>query len=225
MKRAPMRRVLPAAMFMIIFILVACSDSDRSKTSGSTAVGSATTSSTTVHAAPTSTGPGTTTAITRLDEAGQGGIDPLVGASTATVSTPATNPPVALLTAVRAARHEGYDRVVFEFRNVLPGYKVGYTARPVRADPSGEQVAVAGGPVVGVRFELALDVDLNEASAPATYTGPNRFTPGTPEVVELVRTGAFEGVLNWVVGLNDKVDFKVSTLQSPPRVVIDFRNH
>ena len=38
----------------------------------------------------------------------------------------ATNRDTALLTDVRAARHEGYDRVVFEFRNAVPGYDVRY---------------------------------------------------------------------------------------------------
>jgi hypothetical protein len=37
--------------------------------------------------------------------------------------------------------------------------------------------------------------------------------------------GGFEGVLTWAVGLQDPVDFRVTTLQSPPRLVIDFRNH
>ena len=71
----------------------------------------------------------------------------------------------------------------------------------------------------------ALDADLAEEGAPPTYTGPNRFSPGTPEVIELVRTGGFEGVLTWAIGLNDRVDFRVLTLQDPPRLVIDVRNH
>lgn len=172
---------------------------------------------TTVTTSPT--GPTTT----RPDEAG--GIDPLDGASTATVSVPATIPEIALLTAARAARHEGYDRVVFEFANVLPGYQIGYTNRPVTADGSGDEVPVNGAHVVQVRFESALDADLSQESAPRTYTGPDRFTPGTPEVAEIVKTGGFEGVLTWVIGLRDRVDFRVTTLSSPPRVVIDFRNH
>ncbi|MGH3849348.1 MAG: AMIN-like domain-containing (lipo)protein, partial [Pseudonocardiaceae bacterium] len=64
-----------------------------------------------------------------------------------------------------------------------------------------------------------------QPSAPRTYTGPSRIKLGTPEVVEMVRTGGFEGVLNWVVGLNDRVDFRVTTLAAPPRIVVDFRNH
>lgn len=150
--------------------------------------------------------------------------DPMEGASTTPVSVPATNTEIALLGDVRAARHDGYDRVVFEFRNVLPGYDVRYVERPVLADASGAEVAVGGGHVVQVRMENALDADLEQESAPLTYTGPSRFSPATPEVVELVRTGGFEAVLTWAVGLVDRVGFRVLTLQGPPRLVVDFRN-
>jgi hypothetical protein len=86
-------------------------------------------------------------------------------------------------------------------------------------------VTVAGGSVAQIRMENALDADLTQPDAPLTYTGPTRISPGTPEVVELVRTGGFENVLTWVVGLHDRVDFRVSTLQDPPRLIVDFRNH
>jgi hypothetical protein len=155
----------------------------------------------------------------------QGGIDTLRGASTKAVVVRATNKQTALLTRVRAARHEGYDRVVFQFANALPGYDVRYASRPVRQDGSGKLIAVKGAFVVQVRMENALDADLTKPSAPMTYTGPQRFSPGTPEVAELVRVGGFEGVLSWAAGLADRVDFRVTALKAPPRLVIDFRNH
>lgn len=82
-----------------------------------------------------------------------------------------------------------------------------------------------GAAVAQIRMENALDADLTKSDAPRTYTGPNRFRPGTAEIAELARTGGFEGVLTWAAGLNDQVDFRVTTLTSPPRLVIDFRNH
>ena len=180
-------------------------DSDRAATTGSSA---------TTPAPPTET----TTAP-------EGGIDTMAGASTRAVRVPATNKRTALLTKVRAARHEGFDRVVFEFRRALPGYDVRYVSRPVREDGSGRVVRIDGNFVVQIRMENALDADLSREEAPPTYTGPRRFAPGTPEVVELARSGGFEGVLTWVAGLQDRVDFRVKTLTAPPRLVVDFRNH
>jgi hypothetical protein len=175
---------------------------------------------------PTTATSGATTQTPTTDTTTpQGGIDTMPGASTEPVHVPAANQETALLIDVRAARHEGFDRLVFEFRNVLPGYDVRYVSRPVRQDGSGRIVAIAGGSVVRIRMENALDADLSQASAPLTYTGPQRFTPGTPEIVELARSGGFEGVLTWVAGLQDPVDFRVTTLAEPPRLIVDFRNH
>ena len=151
-------------------------------------------------------------------------IDPMAGARTTPVVVRATNRRTALLTNVRAASHPGFDRVVFQFRNGLPGYDVRYVRKPVRQDGSGRIVPVAGAHVVQIRMENALDADLTKSTAPLTYEGPRRFSPATPQLVELVTTGAFEGVLTWAAGLRDRVGFRVTTLKAPPRIVIDFRN-
>lgn len=156
--------------------------------------------------------PSTVTATTTI---------PPEGASTETVVVPATIAATALLTDVRSARQEGYERVVFEFSNGVPGYEVGYVERPVVADGSGDEVAVEGGAVLRVRMEPALDADLTQESAPRTYLGPNRFSPNTDAVVELVRTGGFEAVLAWAVGIDEERLFRVTTLADPPRIVID----
>jgi len=152
-------------------------------------------------------------------------IDTMPGASTKPVVVPATNRVTALLTSVRAARHEGYDRVVFQFANTLPGYDVRYVKRPVHQDGSGKVIRVRGTRIVQIRMLNALDADLTKSGAPLTYTGPTRFSPRTPEIAELVRTGGFEAVLTWAVGLRDRVDFRVISLEAPSRLVIDFRNH
>jgi hypothetical protein len=145
----------------------------------------------------------------------------LEGASTAPVAWKAASTETALLTDVRAARHLGYDRVVFEFRNGVPGYDVRYVEPPVRADGSGDEVSVAGGAVLLVRMEPALDADLSQESAPPTYTGPTRFSPDTAAVVELVRTGGFEAVLTWAIGVDGELPFRVTRLEDPARLVID----
>ncbi len=128
---------------------------------------------------------------------------------------------VALLSDVRATAEPGHDRVVFEFENGIPGFEVGYRARPIVADGSGDEVPIDGRAVLVVRMEPALDSDLTQESAPRTYTGPTRLSPETAAVVELVRTGGFEAVLAWAIGVDDKRPFRVTRLDDPARIVID----
>ncbi len=145
----------------------------------------------------------------------------LEGASTGPVAWTSAIAETALLTHVRAGHRPGYDRTVFEFANGIPGYEVRYVQPPVHADGSGEAVAVGGGAVLLARMEPALDADLSQESAPRTYTGPTRFSPETEAVVELVRTGGFEAVLTWAIGVDEARPFRVVRLQNPARIVID----
>jgi hypothetical protein len=156
-----------------------------------------------------------------------GGIDPLGGAGTSPVVVPATGSETALLERVAVGRHEGYDRVVFQFKNVLPGYRVEYVQPPLKEDGSGNPVSVKGSAIVSVRMEPASGFDLNTAEGVMIYKGPKRIDgagAGTAVVQELVRTGDFEAVLSWAIGLSDKVDFRVQTATSPARLIVDFRN-
>jgi hypothetical protein len=134
----------------------------------------------------------------------------------------------ALLTRVVLGRHEGYDRVVFEFRNAVPGYRIEYVEPPLREDGSGNRVEVEGAAFVLVRMEPASGFDLSVPEGELVYEGPRRLSgadSGTTVVREVVRTGDFEAVLSWAVGLSDRVDFRVTRLSGPPRLVVDFRNH
>ena len=115
----------------------------------------------------------------------------------------------------------GVRPLVFEFRNGIPGYEVGYAGRPILADGSGEEVAVSGGAVLVVRMEPALDADLTQEAAPRTYTGPVRFAPDAAAVAEVARVGGFEAVLTWAAGVDEKRAFRVTRLDDPARIVID----
>ena len=157
-----------------------------------------------------------------------GGIDPLEGAGTTPVVAAPTGSETGLLDRVAVGRHEGYDRVVFQFQNSLPGYRIEYVQPPLKEDGSGNPVSVQGNAIVLVRMEPASGFDLNTAEGVMTYKGPKRIDgagAGTSVVQELVRTGDFEAVLSWAIGLSDKVDFRVRTATSPSRLIVDFRNH
>ena len=156
------------------------------------------------------------------------GIDPLAGAGTTPVVAAATGTETALLNRIAVGRHEGYDRVVFQFKNALPGYRVEYVQPPLKEDGSGKPVSVQGNAVVLVRMEPASGFDLNTGEGVMVYKGPRRIdgsAEGTAVVQELVRTGDFEAVLSWAIGLSGKVDFRVQTAQSPARLIVDVRNH
>jgi hypothetical protein len=157
------------------------------------------------------------------------GVDPLEGAGTTAVERPSDgSDKTALLERVALGRHEGYDRVVFQFRDTLPGYKVEYVQPPLKEDGSGNPVQIKGSAFVVVRMEPASGFDLNTGEGVLVYKGPKRIDgsdAGTSVVQELVRTGDFEAVLSWAVGLSDMVDFRVQTATSPLRLIVDFRNH
>jgi hypothetical protein len=159
---------------------------------------------------------------------GTDGIDPLEGAGTTPVEGSATGSEIALLERVAVGRHEGYDRVVFQFKNTLPGYRVAFAQPPLKEDGSGNLVKLEGNAFVVVRMEQASGFDLNTGEGVMVYKGPRRLegsAAGTSVVQELVRTGDFEAVLTWAIGLSDKVDFRVRTATSPSRLIVDFRNH
>ena len=123
------RPLLAAQLALAAALLLACGGASRT-----TITTSPSTSPTTATSSPTST----TATAPATSSTPQGGIDTMAGAGTRPVHVTATNKQTALLTAVRAARHEGFDRVVFGFRNVLPGYDVRYVSRPIHQDPSGK---------------------------------------------------------------------------------------
>ena len=156
-----------------------------------------------------------------------GNLEPLARTGTEPVTARGDAAETALLNRVALGRHEGYDRVVFQFRNVLPGYRVEYVQPPLHADGSGERVEIAGNAFVVVRMERASGFDVETGEGALVYEGPRRISgsqAGTSTVREAVRTGDFEAQLTWGIGLSDRVGFRVLTLDGPPRLVVDFRN-
>ena len=165
--------------------------------------------------ASTSSPTATTTEPTTTGEVFEGGTEP--------VTAPAEISETALLERVAVAGHEGYDRVVFQFRNGLPGYRVEYLNPPLREDGSGNVVDLDGNAFVVVRMEPASGFDLSVPEGKLIYTGPRRIAgDGTSVVREVVRTGDFEAVLTWAIGLSERVPFRVLTLDDPARIVVDF---
>jgi Regulator of chromosome condensation (RCC1) repeat len=127
----------------------------------------------------------------------------------------------ALLHDVRIGAHATFDRVVFEFENNIPGYRIGYDDLPLLGDFSGEPIPIQGDALIGVTFAPSASYDQTVDPLRVTYTGPSRLTVGLPSVMEVVKSGDFEATLSWGIGVRGHPLFHVFTLTSPPRVVID----
>jgi hypothetical protein len=132
-----------------------------------------------------------------------------------------------LLTDVRVGAHGCFERVVFELRPRAtrpegpPGYTVEYQPGPITEDPTDKPVPVKGSAFLVVRLD-AMGFDLSREDAPATYTGPPAVeVAGTTRVQQVRKAGDFEGVTTWVIGLDSKRPFRVTTEPSPTRLVVD----
>ena len=123
-----------------------------------------------------------------------------------------------LLKKIRGASHVGYDRVVFEFDGPVPAnFDVSFVP-DIIGDPSGLPVPVIGQALLGVTFSLANghDEDGNVFTDAIT-------TLGLKNVIQVVRSGDFEAVLSFGIGLAKQTQFSVFTLTNPSRVVIDIK--
>ena len=126
------------------------------------------------------------------------------------------------VTAVRVARQDGFDRVVFELKGKQagqPGWRVEYVDKPSR-DGSGEPVEVEGDATLVVYLDGAgypYDTGQEEADAAPV--------PRDAEVVREVELGSvFEGVYEAFIGTTRKAPFRVFRLADPARVVVDVRH-
>jgi hypothetical protein len=131
-------------------------------------------------------------------------------------TAPAGAQSVPTLVDVRAGRHPGFDRVVFEFRGGVPEHRIGYVDQLVQ-DGSGNPVSVAGATDLEVLFQGA-----NAHAENGTPTvSPRRFSPGLPAVKEVAQVGDFEAMVNYGIGVDRERPIKVSTLSGPSRLVVD----
>lgn len=121
-----------------------------------------------------------------------------------------------VLKKIRAASHVGFDRVVFEFDGPLPARRDLAFVPEIIADGSGLPVPIIGKAFLSVSLSSATGHDDN-----GNVFTDERITMGLPNVIQVVRSGDFEGVLSFGIGLARRKNFNVFTLTNPSRVVID----
>lgn len=127
---------------------------------------------------------------------------------------------VATLRALRFARHEAFERVVFDLDGAgLPGRHVEYIDEPVRSCGSGDPVPLEGDAWLAITLEPAAAHD--EAGHP---TISNReVKPGFPIIREIELTCDFEAKVTVVLGVARPNRYRVLELDHPPRIVFDIR--
>jgi hypothetical protein len=122
-----------------------------------------------------------------------------------------------LLTGVSVRTRDCKDTVMLTFRSSAPqkpGYTVSYQPGPFTQDASGKAVTIAGSAFLVVRLEPATGFDFTTNKP--TYTGPDRIKPaGGAFARDLVRTGDFESVTTWVIGVRSLVPFSVQGTGAP----------
>lgn len=126
---------------------------------------------------------------------------------------------VAVLRQVRIARHDGYDRIVFEFEDHLPPWALRSVTNPAQCG-SGNPVDAGGA--------VALEVDFRPAAAHTEAGQPTiaerTRRPGLPALRTARLTCDFEAIVAWVLGVDHRGEVRALELASPPRLAVDVRH-
>jgi hypothetical protein len=142
------------------------------------------------------------------------------GFSTAEKSAPDPHPNhETQLWQVRIANDGTFDRIVFDQRFSKSGYDVKYVKHVV-ADASSNPVHLKGKYFLTVSFP-----NTSTSGAAGTPTDVHaKYTPLLPEVRQIKKTGEFEDVVSFGIGLKHRNGFRVQNLKHPHRVVIDIKH-
>jgi hypothetical protein len=209
------------AVAVAVLLAAGCGDGDDDDLSAdpgtTTTSSSASEGSTTTTSAPTSSAT-TATSTTTTSTAPPTTMPFDGGTSRVEVPRPASTSATVHHTALEVTASGGEERVTFTFDG-LPGVVVEYVDRPVRESGSGDEVEVDGGAVLSVRFEPAGGASVDGEQVTRTYAGPNRVPGAGGTVSELVRTGDFEALYEWAIGVTDEVPFRVE-VDEPDTVTI-----
>ena len=129
------------------------------------------------------------------------------------------HPPVgfAKLVELRAGRHAGYDRVVFQLDGPIPYYSVRYVPQ-VHLDGSGDPLRLRG----AAFLEVVIRAPTHDQHYRPVLT-PTRLRPDFPTLREVNAPGSFEGQTTAGIGVSYRAPFRVLELANPTRIVIDLK--
>jgi hypothetical protein len=207
--RRPTGIIRSTGLAVAVLLMAGCGS--QTDTDDAAATGAATTSSS---AAAEEAG---TSSAAPADEADEADVSPFPGDTNADVAGP-VDPEGLTVTAVRAAHHEGYDRVVFELSGTgTPGWSVEYVDTP-SDQGSGEPVDVPGSASLQVTMQGTSNP--YDSGAEELARGPVAVS-GTDVVEGVFYDATFEGTSVAWLGTSDRSPFRVYALTGPSRVVVE----
>jgi hypothetical protein len=126
-----------------------------------------------------------------------------------------------VVTDVRAARHDDFDRVVITLSgDNLPTYRAQITTGPATQCGSGETVSLSGLAVLILGLQPAQAHD----DAGNSTIEPRDIAPALPALLEGRLICDFEGHVEWAFGIADATAFRVLELSGPTRIAVDIQH-
>ncbi|MGA5756794.1 AMIN-like domain-containing (lipo)protein [Nonomuraea bangladeshensis] len=123
----------------------------------------------------------------------------------------------AIVTSVRYAAHDTYDRVVIDLDGDVPGYNVKWVDEFVQ-DGSGRRIDVRGGAYLQITLFPAHAHDENGVP---TWKGGPVYPADLGNLTDVVRTGDFEGRVGVGLVLARQAAFQIEEQGGPNRLVLD----
>jgi hypothetical protein len=149
---------------------------------------------------------------------------PSPNASTSPQKSSNENRETMYLTNVTLGADKCTAKVVFGFEEQAPGPGFDVSYQPASTakieDASGNPIDIDGDAFLVVKLNPAMTAKIDGEQLTKTYTGPRRI-PGTDPITEVVKTGDFEGVVTWVIGLDSRRSLTTNASDSTLVVEID----
>lgn len=128
------------------------------------------------------------------------------------------NAPDGQMRVVRAAQNDGFDRVVFEFADGVPSFLVSYAKPPILEETTMAPIEISGTAVLVVTFSFYFGENTS------IYQGFPEGKLNLPVLNEIKNIDSSEGVMSYALDLQGRHPFRVSTLASPARLVVDIKH-
>jgi len=122
-------------------------------------------------------------------------------------------PPVPVVTGIRFAAHDGFDRIVFDLPGALPAHSAEYVTEVTR-DGSGQPVSMPGTAFLLIVLHPA---QAHRADGSPTVTGIHRT--GLARIQAYGVVGDYEGYVSIALGLSGKQKYSVGELSN--RIYVD----